>query len=143
MTRTSWKAVYKDGTFLKQYGSDGSERKYTDIKRDLLAQFHIIHDDKTLVVIHLNGNKRLIYRRRVAQHYAIGPQGKTGQEVVIIVGWQENHRGVNVQMLCFIFEDGHVEVVDRFYPKHPWFYPVIFRPEEKTSPKQNRGPQYA
>jgi len=29
-----------------------------------------------------------------------------------------------------IFPD-HVEVIDRFEVGHPWFYPVVFREEEK------------
>ncbi len=92
-----WKAIYKDGTFLPQFNNEGSENKYTDIDRVQLVQFHLIKDGKPIVVIHLDSNKRLICRRRVAKHFS-GPKAGT-QEVVWLVGWQENRRGVNVQMM--------------------------------------------
>lgn len=125
-----WKAVYSDGTFLSQYNSGGSANKYTDINRSKLTQFHLTAYGKTFLIVHLNKNKRLIYRMRVAHHMALGPSGKSGVERVWLVGWQEKRRGVNVQMVCAVFEDGHIEVVDRFREGHPWFYPVNFRPEE-------------
>lgn len=125
-----WKAIYTDGTFLNQYGKDGSENKYGDIDRARLVQFQLVKHGKTVAVIHLDTKKQLIYRRRVAVHFT-GPQKGT-REAVYLVGWQEKRAGVNVQLVCFVFEDGHVEVVDRFRKDHPWFYPVNFLAEEKS-----------
>lgn len=125
----SWKAIYKDDSCLPQFNNDGSENKYADIDRNKLSQFHLIKDDKPVVIVYLDENKKLICRRRVAKHFS-GPKAGT-EEVVWIVGWQENRKGINVQMICFVFEDGHIEVVDRFDEKHPWFYPIVFRPEEQ------------
>ena len=125
-----WKAIYRDGSCLMQFNSDGSENRYTAIRRNELSQFLLFHGGEVLLVLHLDEGKKLIYRRRVAVHFKIGPQGKTGEESVYIVGWQENRRGVNVQSLCFVFEDGHIEVLDRFCEGTRWFYAVKFLPEE-------------
>jgi len=78
--------------------------------------------------VHLDKDKKLIYRMRHAIAF-MGSRAGT-KETVYIIGWQQNRRGVNSQMVCFVFEDGHVEVVDRFREGHPWFYPVTFRAEE-------------
>ena len=121
-----WKAIYNDGTELPQYNEDGSENKYPDIDRSKLIQFVLLYFGIPHVVIHLDDNKRLIYRRRVAQSVTKGII-----EVVYLAGWQEKIKRKNVQMICFLFEDGHVEIVDRFYEKHPWFYSIVFRPEER------------
>jgi len=123
-----WKAIYTDGTFLNQFNTDGSENKYGDIKRDQLSQFQLIKHKTVIAVVHFTEGKQLVYRRRVAVHFAGAKKGLS--EAVYLVGWQENRNGVNVQCLCFIFEDGHVEIVDRFYTKHPWLYPINFLPEE-------------
>ncbi len=124
-----WKAIYGDGTVLGQFNSDGSENKYTDIDRTRLSQFLLLKGAEPIVVIHLDANKKLICRRRVAMHVT-GKKAGT-KEVVWLAGWQENRKGVNVQMISFVFEDGHIEVVDRFYENHPWFYPINFLPEER------------
>ena len=57
---------------------------------------------------------------------------KKREEAVYLVGWQEKRKGMNIQMICFVFEDGHIEVIDRFNEKHPWHYSVKFRPEEMS-----------
>ena len=54
------------------------------------------------------------------------------QEVVYLVGWQENRAGINLQSLSFIFQDGHIETIDKFQEGHAWLYPVEFMPEEKV-----------
>jgi len=133
-----WKAIYDDGTGLLQYNGDGTENKYTDIDRGRLIRFvlfepiavdkkfHSILGHSIKLVIALNGNKKLIYRRRVAMNITTNTR-----EEVFLAGWQENTDGRNTQMLCFLFEDGHIEVVDRFNKNHPWFYGVNFIKEEK------------
>ena len=140
MQKIEWQAIYDDGETLSQYNEKkGRENKYTDIDRSRLVQFVLLADDIPKLVIHHDKNKRLIYRRRIAMVFSGPPAGKAeggnlstcNQETVHIVGWQERKKGVNTQMICFLFEDGHVEVVDRFREQHPWFYPVIFLPEEE------------
>lgn len=124
-----WKAIYTDGTFLPQFNEDGSDNKYPDINRAKLKEFQLIRNGKVAVVVHLDKKKKLICRMRVGQ-VGFGP--RAGQkERVWLVGWQEKRGHVNVQMVCFVFEDGHIEVVDRFHENHPWFYPVKFIPKEK------------
>lgn len=128
MPKVEWKAIYTDGNALSQYNG-GKENKYTDIDRNRLDRFILFKDDIPKVVIHLNNGKRLIYRRRVAMCVAGGNAGNT--EVVYFVGWQGKKQGITTQMICFLFEDGHIEITDRFYENHPWFYPMIFLPEEE------------
>lgn len=128
MPKIEWKAIYTDGKSLSQYNG-GVENKYIDIDRDRLLHFILLEDSIPKIVIPLTNNKRLIYRRRVAVSFSGINAGNT--EVVYLVGWQEKKQGINTQMICFLFEDGHIEITDRFYINHPWFYPMIFLPEEK------------
>lgn len=121
-----WLAIYNDGKRFPQYNEDGTENKYTDIDRPRLSHFVLFMDKQPKVAIHLDGNKRLIYRRRVAMNML-----SQITEVVYLAGWQEKKSGVNTQMICFLFEDGHIEIVDRFHEKHPWFYSIVFLPEER------------
>ncbi len=123
---TGWKAIYNDGKELPQYNEDGSANQYPSINREKLVQFVFIIDGKPKVIIHLDKNKRLIYRRRVAQALF-----DKKLKVVYLLGWQETKNGVNQQMICALFQDGHVEVVDGFREDHPWFYSVNFIKEEK------------
>lgn len=125
----TWRAIYDDGSELCQFNKDGLENKYTDINRDKLIQFTLWNKDTPILVVHLDGYKRLIYRKR----YAVIAFGKRrGQKTLVhIVGWQQTKEGQNTQMICFVFEDGHIEVVDRFYENHPWFYSIIFMDIEK------------
>lgn len=123
-----WRAVYSDGSCL-EYNSDGSENKYTNIDRQHLTQFHLLKDNVSVLVIHLEPSRKLIYRRRVAVHVS-GPKAGT-QETIYLVGWQENREGINFQVICFVFEDGHIEILDKFRENHKWFYPIVFLPEEK------------
>ena len=121
-TELTWCAIYDDDTELLQ--KDGV--KYSDIDRAMLKQFVIYKEDIPILVLHLDKDKRLIFRRRVAMKVISGKQ-----EVVYLAGWQETRNGVNVQHISFIFEDGHIEVVDGFKEGHPWFYPIQFIPEER------------
>jgi hypothetical protein len=123
--QTEWLAVYNDGTTLPQYKADGSENKYPEIQRAKLIQFVLLRDKNPKLVIHLDQNKKLIYRMRVAAN------NKGIVERVYLAGWQEQSNGVNTQMITFLFEDGHIEIVDRFYEDHLWFYSINFIKEEK------------
>lgn len=121
-----WLAIYNDGTTLPQYNEDGTENKYTDIKRDELIGFALSHNKVAKLALHLDPNKKLIYRKRVAKKFS------GAEEAVYLCGWQELVEGKNRQCLCAVFEDGHIEVLDGFKEGTQWFYPVIFRPEERV-----------
>ena len=121
-----WKAIYSDETCFNQYNEDGSENLYKDIDRTKLDCFILMNEEKTILVIHLDDKKKLICRRRIA----IGLDNNI-QHVVWIAGWQENRQGMNVQMVCFVFDDGHIEVLDRFKENHRWFYSIKFMKEEE------------
>ena len=123
--KTCWKAIYSNGESLLQFNFDGSENKYSNIDRARLVRFDLCRDNQPLLVIHLSHKKKLIYRMR----RAMNNRGK--EEVVYLAGWQENQNGKNVQMIAFLFEDNHTEIVDRFYEDHPWFYSIKFLKEEK------------
>ncbi|KKK52895.1 hypothetical protein LCGC14_3100290, partial [marine sediment metagenome] len=73
-TELFWNAVYNDGTELKQYNEGGSCNKYGDIDRSKLIQFALYNSDKLVLVVHLDKNKRLIFRRRVAMKVMSGNQ---------------------------------------------------------------------
>jgi len=125
-----WVAIYEDGSKLEQFPPNGAENKYTDIDRTRIREFLLFRDGEPSVIVHLSPPKQLIYRRRVAKHLS-GPKAGT-QEAVYLAGWQERKNDVITQKIHFLFEDGHVEVIDKFEEKHPWFYSVIFREEEKV-----------
>lgn len=134
-----WKAIYSDGENLEQFNDDGTENRYTDIDRSKITHF-ILNDSTTgkpKIILHLNPGQQLIHRRRVVQKYALSPlffeknpEAKM-KETAYIVGWHENRDGVNVQMLLFVFEDGTVEIMDRWREDHALYSPVILLPEER------------
>jgi len=45
---TSWKAIYNDGTALRQFELDGSENTFKDIDEDKLFEFRLFHNEKVL-----------------------------------------------------------------------------------------------
>lgn len=130
MQNVEWCAVYTDGTTLRQYNEGGVEKKYIDIDRSELKEFILYVNGIKKVVINLDKNKRLIYRKRVAMVISGSTQGQ--QHIVYIAGWQEKRDDKNIQMLCFLFDDGHVELLDKFDESHAWSIPIIFRPEEQV-----------
>ncbi len=122
-----WVVQYNDGT---QHDSDesGEGFKYQAIDRKLLSQFRMMDGDRVVAVLHLTPERKLIYRKRVAVNVT------TNDKVaVFLFGWQEEVGcyGTNVQTLCALFEDGHIEITNGFREGHEWFYPINFRPEEK------------
>lgn len=127
----AWKAIYNDDTFLNQINSDGSRNKYTDIERSKLKQFLLYKNGDTdpFFVLHIvrPESQKLIFRLRKTMQL----NGAVTREVAI-VGWQENVKGNNVQLINFVFEDGHVETLDRFNPNHRLYYPIRFLPEERV-----------
>lgn len=137
--RYIWKAIYPDGESLEQFNEDGSENGYLKIDRSKLTHF-VLSDSvtgKSKIILHLQPGQQLIHRRRVVQKYALSaaffkrnPEAKM-RETVYIVGWHENRDGVNVQMLLFVFEDGTVEIMDKWRNDHALYNPVILLPEEE------------
>ena len=142
--RYEWRVVYNqtsDGLFecLDQYNEDGSENKYTDIDRTRLERFILLDSDsgEAKVVLHLEKGQKLIYRVRHLKHipvsnlfYKDNPDRST-EEAIWIVGFHENRGGVNVQMLSFLFEDGHIELMDRWRSDHALFAAAVLIPEEE------------
>jgi hypothetical protein len=116
---TEWRAEYSDGSWLDQYNEDGAENKYVNIDRSRLAKFFIFQNKKVKLVVHLDKpERRLIYRRRAS----VGVTG--GRGVVYLVGWQETVDGKNFQCVCFLFDDGHVEVLPGFKEDKQPFYGI-------------------
>ena len=122
---TLWCAIYNNGEPFWQFNIDGSENKYADIDKASLRQFILYRNGKAVIVIHFDSAKKLIYRMRRAM------DSHGNEETVYLAGWQEKRDGKNLQMIVFLFEDGHTEIVDRFYERHPWFYSVEFLPDER------------
>lgn len=124
-----WMAVYDGNETLSQYNEDGTENKYGDIDRERLERFLLMDGECPIIVLNMDQNKKLIYRRRTAMDM-LG----THKEVVYIIGWQETLDGgaSSIQSILFYFAStGHTEVTDGFREDHEWFYPVIFLPEER------------
>ena len=124
-TDTIWNAIYENGESLSEIADDGSSNSYGDINKKSLTQFILYRYGAPVVVIHLDQKKKLIYRMRRAR------DNHGNEESVYLAGWQEKRNGMNIQMLVFLFSDGHIEVVDRFHEGHPWFYGIEFLEEEK------------
>ena len=122
----TWKAIYSDGSELPQYNADGSENKYLDIQREKLSQFIMLDGNKTVVVLHLDKGKRLICRKRVRMN----ADGSI-RDFIWLAGWQETVNERNVGVICVIFQDGHLEVVEKLYEGHPLFYPIELTEQEK------------
>lgn len=111
MPSFAWAAVYNDGSRFCQLRSDGSENKYPAIEFHKLRKFVLYNRETGVarVIIHFfRPSQKLICRQRVG----IGLNGEKYR--FWLAGWQENRNGVNVQMLTLLFEDGHIEVFDRF-----------------------------
>ena len=129
-----WKAIYDDGTELKQYKVDGSKNKYPDINRDRLAKFVLcqVNSDEPTVVVHITEGMRLVCRQRVALTFGSTDLAVKNTVRVWLVGWQKLVEGRNVQTVMAVFPDGHIEVTDGFKENIDWFRPVKFRPEERV-----------
>ena len=129
MQKVEWRVQYTDGTSLFQYNEGEENKKYTDIDRDRLKEFSLFVDNVRKIVIPFDGNKRLVYRKRITRGFIGYTQGRKRE--VYIAGWQEKRDGKNIQMLCFLFDDGHVEILDKFDINHVWSIPVTFTQEER------------
>jgi hypothetical protein len=100
----NWTAVYKDGSTHTEAELDSSER----IDRSQLKEFRLYNGDRlAFVALFDDPARKLIFRRRVL----LDPGGNQ-QDIVYLVGWHENIKGVSVKSICYIYSDGHVEFDD-------------------------------
>lgn len=84
---------------------------------------------KLILRIHLGDDKKLIFRRRVSLN--ISSTSRKNTEIIYLVGWQKNVNGKNVQSICYIFEDGHIEIAGQWKEDSEWFYAPNLIKEEK------------
>ncbi len=115
-----WRAHYSDGTDLWQDENHG----YHDIDRDRLVAFDLWQENRLLVRVDMTGGdehkgvgpKRLIWRKRHTH------DGSTDQ-VMHMAGWQRKVKGVNVQSICYVFEDG-VVLLGGQWNENEFSYPI-------------------
>lgn len=118
-------AIYNDGTeqrLGKQ--ADGSIFRYEDISRGELSAFALEKDGEIIFKLHLEEGQRLIWRKR--EYRQVGGDTK----VIHLLGWQKKVGGENLQAICYLFEDGHIEMAGRFRENHPVFDKVELLPSE-------------
>lgn len=101
MNEIKWVAIYKDGTKIKD-----TEMSTADLDRTKLAEFEIWRNDHMIFKTFFSDKRKLIFRKRT---FLTGA-GRT-KEVVYLVGWHENVKGVSVKSICYIYED-HIEFDD-------------------------------
>lgn len=134
-----WTAKYKDGTIVSQFDKEGLEISSEKVDRDKVEAFALYdpHDvdpktkklGKSVLTVHLEGEKKLIYRRRVEMNTA----QKEPVEVCHLVGWRETVNGKCEQSIAYVFENSErIELAGKFREDHPWFYKVELRPFEKS-----------
>lgn len=123
-----WRAVYRDGSTLSQFDSDGSEHIYTEIDRSRVAMIQLVKDGEPVFFMSLQKGQCFFIRQRVA----IGLDGRELRRVWV-VGWRQKTGFILKKMVIkvyFIFADGRVVSRDNFKPDHRLYYPIKFRPEE-------------
>lgn len=122
-----WIAIYDNNECLPQYPKEGVESKYSDIDRSRITQFVVQtvgEIPRTVLVVHIPKDGQLIYRQR--NEMVVGG----GVTRVLIVGSQSNINGKNNQFIAAIFEDEHIEMLDRWIENSRWFQPPILHPHE-------------
>lgn len=126
-----WATVYEDGHRRVQLDwqdpeNEAKKNYYKDIDRDRLRRFEIWRDNTMLFWLSFRPGQKLIWRRRVS----IAP-GKGVEMACHILGKQEKVNGKNVQGIIVLYEDGRIEVSDRWRDDHPWLSPPVLREEER------------
>jgi hypothetical protein len=73
--RWGWVALYSDGTFLEQYGSDGWYHQFKEIQQDKLAGFQMVNFEKGLppITFHWKSNQKLIHFMRHTRYNVGAP----------------------------------------------------------------------
>ncbi len=112
-----WLALYKDGSYLAQYDEQNNEYKYEDINRENLKEFCILDETNPVMVdgkpnaklvlsiLFERPTQKLIYRRRTWINSLNQTLG-----VVILAGWHEKVGEKSIKSICYIYEDGHIEL---------------------------------
>lgn len=100
----SWVAVYNDGSTHTEEELKTSEK----VDRNKLNEFRLFCGERLIFSAFFDNSKRkLIFRRRVL----LDANG-TPKDIIYLVGWHENVKGVSVKSICYIYSDGHVEFDD-------------------------------
>lgn len=112
----TWEAIYKDGTTLPQYNEKGEKNGYENIDTKKLQAFAINYPDpkdnkkkKLHFRLHLEEGQELIYLRRGFIDFSTSTKQVTGKRYFLMVGWQQNVNGKNIQSINYIYDDGHIE----------------------------------
>jgi len=119
-----WIAHYNDNTQLSSLHGT-----YYDIDRDKLVAFSVLKDDTQLLAIDLSNDtsnpdispKRLIWRKRTRT----STNGLT--QSIFLAGWQRKVKGVSVQSICYVTEDGHIVMSGQFQEDMPLMHAPKFR----------------
>lgn len=135
-----WKAIYENGEFVCQVPDFAQPKQWNSwghIEQSRVTSFliyqHIVLQDKRELhrlafVVHVDGNKRLIYRRRTG----MGVNDDKVKYIIHVCGWQETVDGKNQQQLAFLFEnDGHIELMQKFSKDNVMFCPVQLSESEQ------------
>jgi len=104
-----WKAVYADGTVLKQFDENGRERKFSEIDQSRLKIFswEPVYNGGRPVSVTLKEGQRLIAFRRVKWRPFL--PGST-PVILYAIGWQSTVNGRNVKSITWILPDDSVVV---------------------------------
>jgi len=117
--------IYNDGE-ERRLGkqADGSTLKYENIDRSRVSAFCLEKDGQVILKLYLEEGQRLIWRKR--EYQPVGGDIKT----IHLLGWQKKVGGENLQAICYVFEDGHIEMAGRFRENHPVFDKIELLPSE-------------
>lgn len=112
----TWEAIYNDGTTLPQYNEKGEKNGYENIDKSKLKAFAINYPDpednkkkKLFYRLHLEPGQKLVYVRRGFIDFSTSSKQVTDKRYFLMVGWQKNINGENIQSISYIYDDGHIE----------------------------------
>ena len=96
MAEIKWRARYSDGSSLDQ-----GKNQYEKIDRTRLNAFEILKDDKLILRVWLDDDRRkkLVYRRRVQTDF----DGNI-KNVVYLVGWHMKVGNESIQSINYVIE---------------------------------------
>lgn len=105
----NWRVTYKDGSSLPQFNDDKTENSYISIKREKIDKFTFLNDGKEIFTLVLERpTQKLIYRKRT--FYRPFASVESQYVIVFMIGWHENINGKSIKSICYIYEDGHIEM---------------------------------
>ena len=119
-----WKVTYSDDSSYTN-----KDIKYPEIDRDKLKLFQILRPNGTSrVTFHIKSpDQRLIVRSRVLRDMITS----VIKERAWLIGYQQTKQGVNLQVIMCLFQDGSIEIIDKFYDDNQFFKNINLRPEEQ------------